>query len=153
MEILEREQARLERKLRYYTGQPCRRGHISERYVSSGNCVECLHPKRPPRAPTAREIAQWRSEPTYDTGEPCVRGHRGLRYASTGGCIQCLNNPLHGRGRVTLFGSWRTIEMLLEYHAVLVAAEPDPLPVDYMVGGPLVAAMNHQRVLKRRKEI
>lgn len=26
---------------RYFTGRPCRRGHIVERYVSSGKCIEC----------------------------------------------------------------------------------------------------------------
>lgn len=26
----------------YFTGDPCRYGHKSERYVSSGNCVECV---------------------------------------------------------------------------------------------------------------
>jgi hypothetical protein len=31
-------------KTRYYTGKPCRAGHLSERFVSSGGCVECVHP-------------------------------------------------------------------------------------------------------------
>jgi len=26
---------------RYFTGKPCRRGHISERYASNATCVEC----------------------------------------------------------------------------------------------------------------
>lgn len=30
----------------YKTGKPCIRGHDSERYTSTGACVECLHPKR-----------------------------------------------------------------------------------------------------------
>lgn len=25
----------------YYTGKPCKRGHLALRFVSSGNCVEC----------------------------------------------------------------------------------------------------------------
>lgn len=27
---------------RYYTGRPCAQGHDSERYVSSGACIECM---------------------------------------------------------------------------------------------------------------
>lgn len=26
---------------RYFTGRPCRRGHVSERYASNATCVEC----------------------------------------------------------------------------------------------------------------
>jgi hypothetical protein len=29
----------------YYTATPCRKGHLSRRYVSNGACIECLHPK------------------------------------------------------------------------------------------------------------
>jgi hypothetical protein len=28
----------------YFTGQPCRKGHIAPRYTRSGACNECLHP-------------------------------------------------------------------------------------------------------------
>ena len=28
---------------RYFTGKPCRRGHVSERFVSAGACVECQY--------------------------------------------------------------------------------------------------------------
>jgi hypothetical protein len=27
---------------RYFTGKPCVHGHICERYISSGACVECI---------------------------------------------------------------------------------------------------------------
>ena len=26
---------------RFYTGKPCRNGHLSERYVLNGTCVQC----------------------------------------------------------------------------------------------------------------
>lgn len=31
---------------RYFTGKPCKHGHISEREVASGNCTECLRLKQ-----------------------------------------------------------------------------------------------------------
>lgn len=30
---------------RYFTGQPCKRGHICNRYTKTAACIECLHPK------------------------------------------------------------------------------------------------------------
>ena len=27
---------------RYYRGSPCQRGHMGERYVSTGACVDCV---------------------------------------------------------------------------------------------------------------
>jgi hypothetical protein len=29
---------------RYYTGQACRQGHLAERFVSNGACIECMRP-------------------------------------------------------------------------------------------------------------
>jgi hypothetical protein len=34
--------ARRAGKMTYSTGKPCRRGHVGGRYVSTGNCVECM---------------------------------------------------------------------------------------------------------------
>jgi hypothetical protein len=44
MEIFTREAAHLAGKQRYYTGVPCRKGHLTERYVSTGACLTCLNP-------------------------------------------------------------------------------------------------------------
>ena len=33
-------------KTRYFTGKPCKHGHIAERMVSSGSCCECMKHKR-----------------------------------------------------------------------------------------------------------
>lgn len=40
-ERISRKQALDEGLLRYFTGEECKWGHISERWVSSGSCVEC----------------------------------------------------------------------------------------------------------------
>lgn len=40
--IISREQARKLGLKRYFTGKPCPRGHLSERYVSVCACAECL---------------------------------------------------------------------------------------------------------------
>lgn len=35
-------QARIDGKTRYFTGKPCKHGHVAERYTSTRACVECI---------------------------------------------------------------------------------------------------------------
>jgi len=39
--IISRADAALRHAAHYFTGKPCRRGHVALRYVSTGNCAEC----------------------------------------------------------------------------------------------------------------
>ena len=41
MEIITKDAARERGLQRYFTGKPCKHGHVSERYVSTCICVEC----------------------------------------------------------------------------------------------------------------
>jgi 5-methylcytosine-specific restriction endonuclease McrA len=41
MEIVTCDEAKARGLSRYFTGKPCTRGHIAQRQVSSGSCVEC----------------------------------------------------------------------------------------------------------------
>jgi hypothetical protein len=45
MEIITREEAKKNGFYRYYNGKPCRKGHISQKYVSNMSCVECRNVK------------------------------------------------------------------------------------------------------------
>lgn len=40
-DYLTRDDARAFGSRRFFTGKPCRRGHVCERYVSGEGCVEC----------------------------------------------------------------------------------------------------------------
>lgn len=42
MEIISRSQAKLLGKKFYFTGMPCKRGHISKRYATGGSCCKCM---------------------------------------------------------------------------------------------------------------
>lgn len=42
MQILTRADAYRLGLKKFYTGHPCRNGHIAERYVSTKGCIECL---------------------------------------------------------------------------------------------------------------
>ena len=41
MKIISRIDARISEKKRFFTGEPCIKGHFSERYVLSGGCLKC----------------------------------------------------------------------------------------------------------------
>lgn len=43
MQIISRKEAKTQELKRYYTGKPCKHGHLSERHVSSGSCLECAN--------------------------------------------------------------------------------------------------------------
>jgi len=88
----------------YFTGKPCRNGHIAKRRTSGRNCVECnkqLHaPKRLAREMATRrqsgkrevgvrEKAVAAGETTYFTGRPCKNGHITKRYVMNAVCSQC----------------------------------------------------------------
>ncbi len=56
--IISREEAYSTGKTRYFTGTPCRQGHVAQRYVRGGACVDCqskfsrrIHPFRKDLAP------------------------------------------------------------------------------------------------------
>jgi len=41
MLIIDRHEAKAQGLLKYFTGKPCLRGHVSQRWVTSGKCCEC----------------------------------------------------------------------------------------------------------------
>lgn len=61
MEIISRQQAITECSNRYFTGIPCKRGHMSQRYTKTANCIDCIHPKFE-NALDARSVAIGRLE-------------------------------------------------------------------------------------------
>lgn len=42
-EIVSRAEAKAQGLKRYFTGKPCKHGHVDERYVSSGKCAPCVN--------------------------------------------------------------------------------------------------------------
>ena len=41
MKIITRQQAIARGLTKYFTGKPCKRGHLSERYTLTSNCAQC----------------------------------------------------------------------------------------------------------------
>lgn len=46
MEIKTRKQAMLDGENTYFTGKPCKHGHMNYRYVQSGSCYDCINGDR-----------------------------------------------------------------------------------------------------------
>jgi hypothetical protein len=67
--IIGRDEARALGLKRFFTGKPCKRGHIAERYIGSGRCVQCdrtltrEHARKrraaDPEGYRSRRAAQW----------------------------------------------------------------------------------------------
>lgn len=51
--VRSREEAALLGLKRFYTGIPCRRGHLSERWVSTTGCLSCRKPPPGPQSPAS----------------------------------------------------------------------------------------------------
>ena len=45
MDIITRDQAKEQGLIRFFTGVPCKRGHVCERHTKSGSCIECSNAK------------------------------------------------------------------------------------------------------------
>lgn len=74
----------------YFTGAPCKRGHISIRYLA-GPCVACRTPGgRKFGAVDQATHTQEQGETTFFTGTACINGHIAERLKSGGRCVACL---------------------------------------------------------------
>ena len=126
MEVISQREATARGLLHYFTGKPCKKGHIDKRLCSSFACMECSRiksraetPKR--QAIKAETIAQRKVEDPriitrseardrgakrYFTGDPCSRGHVCERYVASKNCTQCVldnaRTPEH-RAKVRLY--------------------------------------------------
>ena len=55
-DILPRSVALEQGKVRFFTGERCKHGHVAERYTSTGGCVDCVCPKVPKNKTQGRNL-------------------------------------------------------------------------------------------------
>lgn len=86
----------------YFTGKPCLKGHLSPRYASSGNCVDCIAETRGKASINKRGKSSMRSNENqqkamlaidegkreYIPVDSCPKGHY-KRYVTSNNCIIC----------------------------------------------------------------
>ncbi len=109
---MERSEARALSLSKYYTGRPCKQGHLGYRYTQSGTCSECINPKsykEPPKQYDSRYMERPEAVKLglskYTTGRPCNNGHLTYRYTVSGSCSDCrlkfVKPPKHYDPRYT----------------------------------------------------
>ena len=102
MNIITRQEAAQQGLSRYFTGKPCKHGHVAERQVANHCCITCTNDRQRERArltrvwsvdaqrrKQARQAALDAGEATYFHGIPCKRGHVAPRQTSNGMCMDC----------------------------------------------------------------
>ena len=108
---ISREEARAQGLKRFFTGVPCKQGHISERIVSSGSCMECNRerarikpqdkieggkyaPKHDPSVVVygpfiSRELAKEKGYKQFYDEIPCMHGHYAKKAVINKSCFTC----------------------------------------------------------------
>lgn len=103
LEIISRAEAMALGLPKYFTGKPCKHGHVAERFIK-GSCVKCSMYKRkktvrnkPGKTIMSRENARKFGLKLYFDGTRCRAGHWDDRFTSTGACVVCQKAKYHAR--------------------------------------------------------
>lgn len=120
-----REQAKSEGLARYFTGRPCAHGHMVDRRVCDGKCVECQRLKK----------VRWRNEAKADlTCGICGSSLAEIRYATRYCSEKCRRRAQHREAyarkkeKARLLGGWRFVLTPNAYSRWL-KRKKKPLPV------------------------
>jgi 5-methylcytosine-specific restriction endonuclease McrA len=88
-EIISRIEAKRRGLKYFFTGKPCKHGHVYARYSSTGICVECGYARWKSRRSVVVRVAVAAGKKRYVTGLPCPNGHIAERYVSSRLCVIC----------------------------------------------------------------
>jgi hypothetical protein len=102
MIIIKRVKAKEFKLLRYFTGRPCKNGHISERYVSTCQCVDCALTSKQLKnkicAVRTNNVDNWvgvsyteafNSDLLFYDGKVCIKCNNSKRYTNNCSCVAC----------------------------------------------------------------
>lgn len=76
----------------FFTGKPCKRGHVVARYTSNGTCSACNYGHVVARL-TPRQQAQEDGESTYE-GKPCRKCGNTTKDVSGRRCTKCRTHRM-----------------------------------------------------------
>jgi 5-methylcytosine-specific restriction endonuclease McrA len=88
MQIITRKDAKARGLKYYFTGKPCKYGHVADRRVDNSDCLICARKKQ---RRYYKKRAKIIGPAWYFTGKPCKRGHIAERYALTSDCRICMS--------------------------------------------------------------
>lgn len=118
MNLITRTEARDRGLKRYFTGAPCSRGHIAERYVATWSCVVC----------SAVQIARWQAKPEHRTRHRAYKAKRGEYRRTQGGRAARLKYNSSSKGRATFQRS--NVKRRTRIRAVRYLEHETPMPAD-----------------------
>lgn len=107
-------------ELLYFTGKRCTKGHLSTRYASSGNCVECIANARGKASINSSGKSSKRSAVNHESAlqaiangaleylsdSPCPNGHY-RRYVTSNNCIDC---DVASRAKRSINAKWSRVK-------------------------------------------
>ena len=118
LKIISRDAAHAAGLSKYFTGRPCRRGHVAERYVSMGGCLDCLR-----RKATKTAVSVYMPlRPIYFPDATALEAQAAFRYVEANGwftaAVQALRADLALMAQFTshLTGSERLRLAATEVH-------------------------------------
>lgn len=139
---------------KYFTGKPCPKGHVAERWTSSSTCIACTQETRDRfRLKEQKQKGLWTrssDNPTvliiisrvdakkqflrrYYTGEPCVHGHIAERMVSNYRCVVCLQTAAkpyiyaNHKKRLKTDEDFRQRQQECSYRAQRIRLENNPI--------------------------
>jgi hypothetical protein len=121
----------------YFTGRPCKSGHVCKRITSNGNCIECLALAEKVRRQKDPEAARKRNATSYqrhrdknieaaakyrkDNPEKVAAGTRRWRENNMG--KRCAMEKARQARKVQASPPWLTIEHKMDIYAVYAEAK------------------------------
>jgi hypothetical protein len=104
-EVVTQQQAKTRGRSRFFTGLPCKNGHVAERYTNARTCVECAHTRgeRPSRKKPVRTTPEAEAAPPEDDRKPTWRdpGQR-IPQSRIDACIDRIYGDAPRLGALTL---------------------------------------------------
>ena len=80
---------------RYFTGQPCKHGHIGQRYVSSSGCSECINAQHRARRAKNPEVVRARDRARHAKNPEVVRAQQRARRAKNLEAVRARQRAWH----------------------------------------------------------
>lgn len=96
MDIITLQEAKEKNLRHYYTGKPCKNGHLFFRYTQNRGCLACVA-KNPGEKLESRKLAdkaRLDHSTYYETGKPCKNGHISPRSIKNWRCLECRKEKM-----------------------------------------------------------